>query len=206
MCSSSCQRVLSCAVDRQVQPQGPQKAPNVDLKRPRKAPERGLRGLKQASYRAHKPRPWPSAAPRSPFKPLRDPRTRGPAPQEGQRELQEAPDEAQDGPQRAQDGVQKAAGRVDGTSSDENVKICFPPRRERDFRGSDGPEKGPRSAQSGPKKIGRTEDSTRAAEHWASRAEIRPRTADGRLEEGSGTTATQIKPEVKIHFLGQPCD
>ena len=151
MCSSSCQRVLSCAVDRQVQPQGPQKAPNVDLKRPRKAPERGLRGLEQASYRAHKPRPWPSAAPRSSFKPLRNPGTPGPAPQEGPREPEEAPDEAQDGPQRAQDGVQKAAGRVDGTSSDENVKICFPPRRERDFRGSDGPEKGPRSARSGPK-------------------------------------------------------
>ena len=32
-----------------MQPQGPQKAPNVDLKRPRKAPERGPRGLEQAS-------------------------------------------------------------------------------------------------------------------------------------------------------------
>ena len=76
---------------------------------------------------------------------------RGPAPQEGPREPQEAQERVQDGPQRAQDGVPKAAGRVDGTSSDENVKICFPPRRERGFPGSDGFENGPRSARSGPK-------------------------------------------------------
>ena len=69
-------------------------------------------------------------------------------------------------------------------------------------RAPDRPNLAPRSAQ----KIGRTEDSTSAAEHWASRAEIRPRTADGRLEEGPGITATQIRSEVKIQFLGQPCD
>ena len=69
-------------------------------------------------------------------------------------------------------------------------------------RAPDRPNLAPRSAQ----KIGRTEDSTSAAEHWASRAEIRPRTADGRLEEGSELTGTQIGLEVKIDFVGQPCD
>ena len=52
----------------------------------------------------------------------------------------------------------------------------------------------------------RAEDSTRTVEQLAGKTEIRPRTADGRLEEGSGLTANHFGSEVKIDLSGPSCD
>ena len=56
------------------------------------------------------------------------------------------PGGSQDGPERAQDGFQKSVGRLEGTSRDEKTEIALRPKRERDFRGSDGPENTPKLA------------------------------------------------------------
>ena len=68
-------------------------------------------------------------------------------------------------------------------------------------RAPNRPDLAPKSAQ----KASRTEDSTGRAEHSADRPEIRPRTADGRLEGGSEPKTTQVKAEVKIYPSGQTC-
>ena len=64
------------------------------------------------------------------------------------------------------------------------------------------PDLGTKSAQ----KAGRTDDSTSAPENLAGRPEIRPRTADGRLSEGSENAANQIKLEVLGHLFDRTCD
>ena len=69
-------------------------------------------------------------------------------------------------------------------------------------RAPDRPDLAPKSAQ----EACRTEDPTRTVEQSAGRPEIRPRTADGRLEEGSEITGRQTTSEVKIDLSGPSCD
>ena len=75
------------------------------------------------------------------------------------------------------------------------------------FEGRTAPKMAPNRPNLAPKsaqKASPTEDSTRTVGQSAGTPEIRPRAADGRLEEGSQLTANWIKAEVKIHLFGQP--
>ena len=131
------------------------------------------------------------------------------APHEGPREPQEAQDGAQDGRQRPKIGSKRpsegwterirtkqrqSASRLGGSTIFEG--------RTAPKRAPNRPNLAPKSAQ----KASRSEDSTSAAEDWASRPEIRPRAADSRLSRRPETTATQTTSEVKIDLSGQSCD
>ena len=94
------------------------------------------------------------------------------------------------GPRRppwAPDEVQKSVGRASGTSRDEKAKIVLSPRRERDFRGPDGPERGHKSAQFGPN-VGPEGQSERRLDPNSRTVgrQARNPAQDGRLPPGRG--------------------
>ena len=173
----------------------------------RKCTENGPNGGPTGGPRqGSEPRPWPRTARRSPFKPLRALRARGPAPQEGPREPQEAQNCAQDGPQRPKIGSKRPS---EGWTEQVRTKMRKSASRLGGsviFDGRTAPKNDPNRpnlALKSAQKANWTEDSTSAAEHSARRPEIRPRTADSRLEEGSQLTANQIGSEVRTHISGQ---
>ena len=192
MCSGSSRHVLSGAVDRQVQPQSPRRAPKVRRKSSETRPERASRGLSTVPERAQDPtrartgsRELSQASPRFSGRQVRPPKTAqdsprspktGPkippkGPKTESRRQSEGPKE------RLRSKKQKSAPRLSGSVI---------------FEGREGPNEAPNQSDFGAKsaqEASRTEDSTRRVGFLAGWPEIRPRTADGRLEEGSGPTA-----------------
>ncbi len=194
-------------MDRQVQP--------PSSHRRRKYTERGLKKDARRVLQRHRKEP-PEASKRLPKGP-RDPdhgprRLRGVpsslavalgAPGPAPRRAQEGPRRPRNGPKTATRGP-KTGSRRRSEASKERVrtkKRKYAPRlggspifegRTASKDAPNRPDLGSKSAQT----ASRAEDATGTAEQSARRPEIRPRTADGRLEEGSELTATRLGLEV----------
>ena len=167
--------------------EGADRAPKSGQRDARKGTEKGPRVFEKATRGAPRPRPWAKTGPKGPFAPHRGLQRVRSGPQEGPKEPQEAQDTVQDGPQGAPDEVQKSVGRASGTSRDEKAKIVLSHRRERDFRGPDGPERGPKSAQFGPN-VGPEGQSERRLDPNSRRVgrQARNPAQDGRRPPGRG--------------------
>ena len=169
---------------------------------------KGPRGLEKASERTPRTRPWPKTAPERPLEPLRDPRraASGPpgrpkraprAPRGGPKTVPKEPKtgstrQSRESKERLSTKKRKVASRLGGSTIFEG--------RTAQKMAPNRPDLAAESAQ----KASPTEDSTRTVEQSAGTPEIRPRTADGRLQERS-QIKNQVRPEAKIHPSGQSC-
>ena len=151
-------------------------------------PDHGPRQLLRASSgpSAREVRP-PKRAQGSPRSPRTGPKTAPKGPKIGSRSRSEA------WTARLRTKKRKSCSRLGGSTIFEG--------RPAPKRAPSRPDLGPKSA----KKAHRAEDSAKTVAQSADRPEIRPRTADGRLEEGSQLTGPRTTSEVKIDPSGQPC-
>ena len=188
MYSGSRQHVSSCAVDRRVQPSDGKGAPKLHRKRP----ERHQKGAPEASETPPKGPRDTEHGPRQLHSPRRALRAPGPTPP---RRLKRALKAPRRGPKTAPRGPQMGSRRRSGGSKKrlrtKKLKSCSRLGGSTIFEGRTAskmapnrPDPTPKSAQ----KASPTEDSTRTVEQSAGTPEIRPRAADGRLEEGSDLT------------------
>ena len=184
-----------------------------DAREARKSTEIQLQGVPNGPKKAS-PNELPDSPRRrhGPKEAQDDPKTGPEVAKTRPRQAQEGPKSAQEAPKRGQDelqrpsrraskgdlagrGVQmrKSAFRFDGSTISGGRRVAFPARNGVRIR--------PLGAKTGLEGGSRRD----LARHGARRPEIRPRTADQGLEEGSGITAARIRARVLIDFLGQTC-
>ena len=178
-----------------------------ERERAQKLPENGSRTALEGPPNGHREPLRPGHGPKEAQD---DPKTGPEVAKTRPRQAQEGPKSAQEGPKRGQDELQrpsrraskgdlagrdaqmrKSAFRFDGSTISGGRRVAFPARngvRIRLLGAKTGLEGGSRRD---------------LARHGARRPEIRPRTADRRLEDGSEHTAKKIKLEVKTHSFGQ---
>ncbi len=154
-------------------------------------PPRPRHGPKEAQ---DDPKTGPEVAKTRPRQAQEGPKSAQEAPKRGQDELQRPSQRASKGDLAGQDAqMRKSAFRFDGSTISGGRRVAFPARngvRIRLLGGKTGLEGGSRRD---------------LARHGARRPEIRPRTADQGLEEGSGPSAAHFQARVLIDFLVQTC-
>ena len=192
MCSGSCQHFVWCS--------GSASGELEDSKQHRKCTENARMDARKGPQRARKgarQRPETQtiaqdsskgplqASPGPPAREVRPPRGAQQSPRRPRTRPKTAPKGPEMGPKRPSEGWTEQVWTKKHKLTSRQCGSTIFEGRTAPKRAPNRPDLAPKSAQ----EACRTEDPTRTVEQSAGRPEIRPRTADGRLEEGSQRTA-----------------